>query len=133
MCGTCSNFENNRIGITGYSNFTDSELRVQCAQENNLSLNDPSNKYLLDSCVADKKKSQPKGQQVVGYIQTGANVAQQVAGIFQGLFGKGQLDTGYNMPNQEPKGLGLGAIIGIGVGVILLGVGIYYVAKPKGK
>jgi len=114
-----------------YSSFTDSQLRTQCAQENGLNINDPSHQNIINACVEDKKKNAPKGEKAIGWINTGSNILANIGSIVSGIFNPQTPPADYNMPQTQPKGLGVGAIIGIIAGVVLLGAGIYYVAKPK--
>jgi len=129
-CNTSSFFPYRNV--RGYSSFTDSQLRAQCAQENGLNVNDPANQYIIDACVADKKKNAPKGQQVVGYLNTGSNILANISNVLNGIFNPQTPPADYNTPQPQPKGLGIGAIIGIIAGVVLIGAGIYYVSKSKG-
>jgi hypothetical protein len=116
-----------------YSNFSDSQLRAQCAQENGLDANDPQNQYIIDACVAEKKK-QPsnKGEKAIGWINMGSTVLGNLGNVLNGIFNPQPAPADYGTYPTQPKGISTGAIIGIVAGVVLLGVGIYYVSKPKG-
>ena len=90
MCDCQSNFINQHKTAIAYSNFSDNELRAQCAQENGLNVNDPSMQYILDSCVAQKRSQtgsvNEKGEKVVGWIQTGGNILTNLGNVLGGIF-----------------------------------------------
>lgn len=141
MCGTCSNFtQNNKLGIrtwSGFSNFTEAELRQRCSLE----LNTTAESLIMD-CVAKKKReltptTAADGTPVwVGYVQGAGNILSNAGNILAGLFGPQNQPVGPQLPPPpapEPKGLGVGAWIGIVVGVIALGGIVWYVSKKNSK
>lgn len=142
MCGTCSNFtQNNKLGIrtwSGFSNFTEAELRHRCSLE----LNTTADSLIMD-CVAQKKRELTQttaadGTPVwVAYVQGAGNILTIAANILGGLFGQQNPPAGPQLPPppaaQEPKGLGAGAWIGIIVGVIALGGIVWYISKKNSK
>lgn len=145
MCGTCSNFSTNSniglrtwSGFSHYSNFTEAELRHRCSQELNTTADS-----LIMACVAEKKKQltpvtgSDGTPQWVGYVQGAGNILSNAGNILAGLFGNQNQPQGPSLPPpppaQEPKGLGIGAWIGIIVGVIALGGIVWYVSSKNGK
>lgn len=131
MCNCQSNFFPYRK-INTYSNFNKNQLRQQCADENNLDINDPKNNALLDACV--QKKIQDKGNQVIGWVQAGGNFISQLGSVVQGLFNPQAPPQGYDMPlpQEEPKKIGTLGIILIIAGVGLVGFLGYKAFKNKG-
>ena len=150
MCGTCSNFNdtkvglktysnfnNNKVGIKTWSNFTETELRQRCSQE----LNTTSDS-LISACVQQKQSQMTQTTagdgtpQWVGYVQGAGQILQNAGQIFQGLFGQQNVAPS-NMPPapipEEPKGLGIGAWIGIAVGVLVVGGLVWYGIKQSSK
>lgn len=150
MCATCSNFtesqmglktwsnfNNNKVGIKTWSNFTENELRQRCSQE----LNTTSDSLIAD-CVRQKQANMTQTTaadgtpQWVGYVQGAGQILQNAGQIFQGLFGQQNAGPS-NVPPapmpEEPKGLGIGAWIGIVVGVLLVGGLVWYGVKSSSK
>lgn len=150
MCGTCSNFtesqmglktwsnfNNNKVGIKTWSNFTEAELRARCSQE----LNTTADSLIMD-CVRQKQSTMTQTTaadgtpQWVAYVQGGGMILTQVGNLLQGLFGQ-QNAPPSNMPPapmpDEPQGLGIGAWIGIVVGVVLVGGLVWYGVKQSSK
>lgn len=134
MCDCQSNFLPYRQ-IKTYSNVTGAQLRQQCADENNLDINDPMNKSLIDACV--QKKRDEKAGKIVGYIQTAGNVFNSAASLIGQLFGQQQpvVDYGeYPDPNQNngKKPTNVWLIVGGVVVFALLGFFAYKAFKNKG-
>lgn len=134
MC--CESCNKSNFSSSGYSNFTDAELRKQCAQELDIDINNASNKEVLDACVKAKKGQQSsngseKGDRILGYVTTGGNILTAIANIFGNIRNpQSQPDYGtYNPPQEQPKGLSGLAIAGIAAGVIAIGFAIYFATK----
>lgn len=138
MCDCNSNTSSFFPYRKAYSNLTGSELRAQCAQENGLDINDPTNQSLIDACVKakDPKAVNANGQVILGYIQQGTGILQQGVNIFQQLFG-GQQPPDYSgglvTDNESPRGLSTGAIIGLAAGGLVLTLIVVYAYKQSKK
>lgn len=137
MC--CESCNKSNFSSSVYSNFTDAELRKQCAQEFDIDINNASNKSVIDACVKAKKGEQStggsqKGDQILGWITTSGNVLTALGNIFGNIRNpQGQIDSGgYYPPQDEPKGLSGLAIAGIAAGVIAIGFAIYFATKKSG-
>lgn len=149
MCGCNSNFNRSSLGNTtrvslesntsrfnrsmlgSYSNLNSDELRKQCANENGLDVNDPGIQNILDACVAAKKKE--KADKAIGWLQAGSNILGNIGGIIGGIFNPQAAPQDMPPAPDQLKKLSTGAIIGIIAAVAVLGLGVYYIAKPKNK
>lgn len=136
MCGTCSNFKDYKNGIKTWSNFTDAELRDRCRQELNTTADS-----LINDCVNAKKAQMTQTTsangtpQWVGYVEGAGNILSNAAQIFGNLFGQqaAPQTTPLPPPPSEPKGLGMGTIILIILGVVALGGTVWYFSSKSKK
>ncbi len=120
-----------------YSNMTDGEAESACQQEYNADPVAFGPKYNNDFSVCVKqKKNQATGQQVVTTVTGAGNFLTNLGNVLNTFLGAGQGQLpGSNValpPTSEPKGLGVGAWIGIIAGLgLVTGLIVYAVRSGK--